>query len=214
MPPNIQTSGDSAVQNSTDRFKSGDGANFSQTEGDGTLRFQGSATVWDDINISLVPPHGGAAEPGIIAANEATYNRVYAFSGTNATPDQKNGSLEVLHPYREGTDIRFHIHWAPTTADAGNVRWLLEYQWYNRGTGVPAATQVTLVEAASGVAWREQTSVFILSGTGKTMGSRLIFTLIRDATDVLDTYAHNAAMLDMGVHYEKDTVGSRQILVK
>lgn len=198
----------------TGQKKFGTDTDNSTFEADGTLKFNGAATVEDDINISLVPPQGGAAAPAIIAFNGDARLDCYAFSGTNAIPDEIHSSLEILHSYEEGSDISFHLHWYPTNATLGNVKWQLRYTWFNKGTVPGAAVTVAVVSATSGVAWQEQTTAFSISGAGKTMGSRFVFSIFRDATDAQDTYARYAAVTDMGVHYEKDTVGSRTTLTK
>lgn len=198
----------------TGQKKFGDAVNNSTFEADGTLKFNGNATVTDDINISLVPPQGGAAAPTIIAFNGDSNLDCYAFSGTNATPDEVHSSLEVLHGYQEGDDIKLHIHTYPTDASAGNAKLSLRWTWFNRGTAPGPATTSTQVMAMPGVAWQETTFVWVLPGAGKTMGSRLVFSIFRDATDAQDTYAHNLAFTDIGLHYEKDTVGSRTTLAK
>ena len=198
----------------TGTYEHGTAPNYFELESDGTAVLHGDATAWNDINISLVPPQGGAAAPAIIAFNGDANLDCYAFSGTNPTPDEIHSSLEILHDYLEGSDLNFHIHWYPTTAAVKNVKWNLRYTWFNRGTVPGAATTVSVVSATSGVAWQGQTTAFSISGAGKTMGSRFVFSIFRDATDAQDTYAHNAAVTDMGVHYEKDGFGSRQMLVK
>jgi hypothetical protein len=65
-----------------------------------------------------------------------------------------------------------------------------------------------------GVAWQETTFASVLSGAGKNMGSRFVYSVFRDTTDVQDTYASNLAVTDMGLHYEIDQIGSREIFVK
>lgn len=103
----------------TGQKKFGTDTDNSTFEADGTLKFNGAATVEDDINISLVPPQGGAAAPAIIAFNGDARLDCYAFSGTNAIPDEIHSSLEILHSYEEGSDISFHLHWYPTNATLG-----------------------------------------------------------------------------------------------
>lgn len=197
-----------------DSNKYGGEADYTEFETDGTMVARGAATTWNDVNISLVPPAGqSSALPAVIAINGDAYLDCYAFSGTNSTPDEIHGSIEVLHDYKEGSDIVFHVHWAPTTAAIGNVKWQLRFAWFNP-LGIPAGVTQTVVDTTSGIAWQEQNSSFIISGVGKTMGSRFIFCLFRDPVDALDTYAANVAAYDMGIHYEKDTLGSRQITTK
>lgn len=198
----------------TGTYQHGTAPDYFELEADGTPVMHGAATVWDDINISLVPPQGKASTPAIIPFNGDARLDCYAFSGTNPTPDEIHSSLEVLHGYLEGSDIHFHLHWYPTDTNTGNVVWQLRYAWFNPGTVPPAATTVAQTVAVSGVAWQEQTTAFVISGSGKKMGSRFVFSLFRDATDPGDTYAHNAAVTDMGIHYQQDTIGSRLITTK
>lgn len=170
--------------------------------------------LWNDINVSLVPPQGGAAAPAIIPFNGDARLDCYAFSGTNATPDEIHSSLEILHGYKEGSDISFHLHWYPTNTTVGNVKWQLRYTWFNNGTVPGAATTVFSTVATSGTAWLEQNTAITISGAGMKMGSRFVFSLFRDATDAADTYAFRAAVTDMGIHYEIDAVGSRSVALK
>ncbi len=194
--------------------KFGGDTDYSEFEANGTLHMVGNATVWNDINISVVPQTGGATVPSVIAFNGDSILKCIAFSGTNPTPDELPSSLEVLHDYKEGTDIHVHIHWLPTDTTVANIKWQLRYSWTNRGETAAAGVTVTSTETTSGTAWHEQTTSFVISGTGKTMGSRFVFSLFRDPSDAADTYAHNAAVTDIGLHYERDTTGSRQILEK
>ena len=167
------------------------------------------STAYNDINLTLVPQTAGAAIPATIAFNGDTILKCIAFSGTNITPDELPSSLEVLHDYKEGTDIEFHVHWYPINTTVANVKWQLRYSWFNKNGAAAAGATAFVISAASGVAWQEQTAVITLSGTGKLMGSRLVFSLFRDATDAADTYAFNAAVTDMGLHYQRDSLGSR-----
>lgn len=195
--------------------KYGGNTNYSEFEADGTLHFVGDATVWNDINISLIPPVTGSAAPSIIAVNGDSRLKCYAFSGTNVTPDELSSSLELLHDYKESSDIVPHLHWAPSTADAGNVKWQLRYMWIQRNGVATGGATITVTTATPGVAWETVRSDFpTISGTGKGIGSRFVYNLFRDAADAADTYAHDAAVFDFGLHFEIDTVGSRQIQQK
>lgn len=51
-------------------------------------------------------------------------------------------------------------------------------------------------------------------GAGKTIGSRFVFNLFRDPADAQDTYGADVAITDVGTHYEIDSIGSRQMLIK
>ncbi len=198
----------------TGTFQHGTAPDYFELETDGTPVLHGAATVWDDINISILPPTNAAGVPDVVAFNGDATLLCYSFHGTTTSVHKVASSMEILHGYKEGSDIHFHVHWYPTTAGAGNVKWILVYTWFNKGTIPPASTTVTSVVAASGVAWQEQTTSWTISGAGMEHGSRLVFELQRNPADAQDTYTGGAAVTDMGVHYEKDTLGSRQILVK
>jgi hypothetical protein len=192
----------------------GDGTDNTTVESDGTLKFNGAATNWNDINKSLLPLSTGANVPSIIAVNGATYIKVRAFNGVGTLNELGEG-CEVLHDYKEGTDIQPHLHWAPTTAAAGNVKWQLAYMWVERNGTYGSETVISVTTAAAGVAWQEQRVDFpAISGVGHTIGSRFQFVLFRNPADVADTYAADAAAFDFGLHYERDTIGSRQITAK
>jgi hypothetical protein len=194
--------------------KYGGADHYTEFEADGTLHMVGDATNWNDINKALLPLSIGVNVPSIIAVNGASHLKVRAFNG-NATMEELGEGCEILHDYKEGTDIQPHLHWAATTADAGNVKWQLAYMWINRDGTYSGETIIDVTVAASEVAWKEQRTNFpAISGTGKEIGSRFQFVLFRDPADVADTYAHDAAAFDFGIHYERDTIGSREITTK
>lgn len=189
-------------------------ADYTEFEADGTAVSKGAATTWNDINKSLLPLSTGANVPPIVAINGATYLKVRAFNGA-AILNELGEGCEILHDYKEGTDITPHIHWSATDASAGNVKWQLAYMWVNRDGTFAGETVISVTVAASGVAWKEQRTNFpAISGTGKQIGSRFQFVLFRDPSDAADTYAQPAAAFDFGIHYEQDTRGSRQITAK
>lgn len=183
-------------------------------EVDGTPLFNGAATNWNDINKSLLPLSTGANVPTIIAVNGATHIKVRAFNGIGTLNELGEG-CEILHDYKEGTDIHPHLHWAATTSAVGNVKWQLAYMWVDRNGTFSGETVTSVTVATSGVAWQEQRTDFpVISGTGKHIGSRFQFVLFRDPSDVADTYGADAAAFDFGIHFERDTIGSRQITAK
>lgn len=185
-------------------------------ERDGTMRMIGNATSWNDINVSALALGSGASEPDKVNVASSSI-KAYAFNGTTATVDELHGSLEILHDWKEGSVIFPHIHWAPTTSSGGNVKWQFEYLWTSRNDVATSSITETLVMPAGGIAWREMV-VHIptngIDGTGKGIGSRLQFRIFRDPGDAADTYAADAILLDVGVHYERDTIGSRETIAK
>ena len=128
----------------------------------------------------------------------------YGFAGTGGATENLGFSVDMQHDYVNGTDITLHIHWLPNDATAGNVQWKIAYQWVENGAVWPAATLVNRVTAAAGVAYTDQRTDFVISGTGHTYNSRLKIKLSRTAADANDTYNGIAIFIAMGLHYTAD----------
>lgn len=187
--------------------------NYSQFEPDGTLRFVGNATVWRDFNFGVGALGVGASAPDLVSI-AGTGLRLRAFDGNNIT-EQVYGSLEMDHDWKEGSTIYPHIHWMPTTANAGDVKWQLEYFWVPVGGTVTGSTVITATQSSTGTAWNMHFLNFpSISGGGKTIGSQMMVRLFRIPTDGADTYPDDAVVVTFGFHVELDTVGSRQIAAK
>jgi len=170
--------------------------------------------VYNDINFNALYALPGATAPDLITLNSTGF-KGYAFNGVNLTEELQFGEQEILHGYKEGTDIYLHIHWRPTTSDTGNVKWQVEYYWDNIDSTPGSNYTVSLVDAAGGVAWQHlKTDEYTISGTGKLIGSHLLIRVFRDPTDSADTYAYDAVLSSVGVHYQIDTIGSRQVNIK
>lgn len=191
------------------------GGNYTRFEADGTVVFIGNATVWDDLRIPGLSVKTGASAPDLAAFLGAGSLLVLAFDGA-ATLEQCYFTAQLPHSYKEGTNLYPHVHWTPTTADAGDVVWQLEYSWVNvDGTFGASTTIETAAAAAGGTAWvHKKTSFAAITGASKTISSMLVCRLFRDPAHASDTYTHDAAFLEVDFHYEIDTVGSRAALTK
>jgi hypothetical protein len=92
----------------------GDDTNYSEFESDGTLKFNGDATVFDDLQFAVsagrVPP---ASAPNWEAFT--TNTNEYAFDVDEYIDLQAN---EVFHRWKEGSTAEFHIHVTPKSANA------------------------------------------------------------------------------------------------
>lgn len=181
-------------------------------EADGTIKNNGNGTCWKDIDIDLSAQTSGGSVPALIAVNGDPYIQARAYAGTGATVEQLGGSKELAHEMLFGTDIIPHIHWAPTTADAGNVKWQLRYMLVNRAGTYSGGATISVTDAAPGVAWKGLRSSFpAISTAGILAGSRIMFTLFRDPADAADTYAHDVIAPNFGVHVQVDMLGTRTV---
>lgn len=196
------------------KFGDIDNGNYSGFEDDGTLVFNGNATVYNDIIMPASNLRPGASPPTFSVFKGGIYG--LAFSPTIL--EEVHGAAEMQHNYKEGTDIEVHVHWSPATTNVGDCLWKFEYTKANMATGV-FGTTTTLIPTTgittTGTAYQHQyTSIGVISGTGMKIGDIIVYRVYRDATSGSDTYTGGAFLHSVGIHYECDTSGSRNITGK
>ena len=189
--------------------------NYFETEKDGTAVFHGNATVWDDLRVPVTSAKPGNVLPEFGAFLAAGGLKTWLFDG-GGRAEEIHFTVQLPHGYKVGTDLTPHVHWTPTDTGVGNVRWSLEYTWIDIDGTFGASTTIHTVDAASTTAWEHLRIDFAtIDGSAITgISSMLVCRLFRDSADVLDTYASDAALLEIDFHYEMDTFGSRTILTK
>ena len=129
--------------------------------------------------------------------------------------DRVSGNFEIQHDYKEGTDIIFHVHFqiidAPTGTD--KVKWGLIYTLGRAGETLDAAVTITAEQDVD-----TQYEFYILpfpaiTGTNIDIETQFLFRLRREAASG-DEFAGDALIATVGLHYEVNTLGSRQISTK
>lgn len=192
------------------------GDNYSTFEADGTLEFNGDATVWNDINV------GGfvlAQAPGQAPDQDEFKDSTGADTGISTyaidVGEGVEGSFEIMHDYKEGSDITFHVHWQgianPTGTD--NVQWQLTYAILKDGIALSAATVITVEDGIDTQYGGYRTDFAAIDGTNLVIGDQFLFKLERIAASA-NEYGGDALLGTVGIHYEIDTVGSRTIDTK
>lgn len=202
-----------------------DGLTILNTSDGGTTRWVAFAGRWqvfqyDDIAIDAQALPAGAASPDLIAVPGAPNISAYGYDGNN-TIESKSGTMELLHGYREGSDLWPHLHWSPINNNTGNVRWLFEYIVYDPAVDEFRAPVILVaIQAAGGLGPngrpRQHNLEFPLSipGTGLKIGSQIRFTIRREPGNADDTYNSDAILWAVGIHYEINSQGSLQRFVK
>ena len=127
----------------------------------------------------------------------------FGFDG-GASTEELFYHCDVQHDYIAGGDMVFHVHWMPATATGGDVKWQIEYQWVEAGATWPAPTTLTGTTAAGTTAWSDKRTDITIPGVGKTYNSRLMVRLFRNPADAADTYAGDAVLSSVGMHYQAD----------
>ncbi len=172
--------------------------------------------VWNDYTSPII-----STKPGATAPTFTTFLgnlKQYTF-GVN---DEVHGTMEILHGYKEGTDFDMHIHWATNGTDGTDrkVKWELEYTIQNSEDGVdgvfPTPTVVsgeTTIDANTASKSNVYTDIATIDGTDIKMGAILCFRLRRISSTGTEPTSDPFG-LQLGMHYQINTMGSRQELVK
>jgi len=200
----------------------GNATDYSFFEADGTLVFNGAATIWNDWNLSRdFTPTAGAGVPvrnvlvGNIVKDQFEVNDALQYMST-----------ELLHDWKEGSDMQVHVHWATgglNDATVRGVKWEIEYTVCNPlESGVaPTVFPATLtqsIEASIAAAEPDRThritTIFTIPGATLKIGGQLLMRLKRIASVTNPAPAANPFVISFGVHYEADTIGSRSVTTK
>lgn len=182
------------------------GGNYTQIEADGTLKFVGDATVFDDIYvpISITKPGGTAPTWTSFHGNLSQY--------TFAINDYVQGSFELLHSYKEGSDLEIHVHIVTNGAEASKeARYSFEYWIADREEASTTATTITSADKAltNADGHHHYINIGNITGTGFKIGAIVCFLFKRVALVGGDNPSADPFVVSVGCHYEKDTVGSR-----
>lgn len=122
---------------------------------------------------------------------------------------------QLPHSYIEGSELRPHIHWEPTSTGTGDVVWRLSYRWRNNGEAAGSFTTISLVTAADGNADTLNIDSFsALTKTDAHISSMLDMKLERFATATTDTYAADARLKEFDLHFQLNDLGSSQEYIK
>jgi len=203
--------------------KFGDSTNNTEFEADGTTKFNGNATVWNDYVTPLTKATFGGA------ANDPTLTKIFddgAASGgvwalVFGDGDEVLVTVQMPHGWKEGSTIYPHIHFITLTdvTPTDNFAIEFEYTWCNQIEDFAANTTLVTVDDIPTLVNSQYLHQLVniptagIDGSGHTISSILMCRIKRVAAST-DNYAGGIAILDFDVHYEIDTVGSRQIITK
>lgn len=181
----------------------------------GALRYLENATVYDDMRIPGLSVVVGSAAPDLGTFLAAGNLKAYLFAGTGVVVEEVHFAVQIPHGWKEGSVLYPHVHWTPTTADAGNVHWQMEYTFANVNDAFPAVTTISGTDAAATTAWTHQIDPLTsIDGKDKKLSAMFVGRLFRDPAHASDTYAFDAALLEIDIHYEIDAPGSDAFYVK
>lgn len=176
-----------------------------------------SQAVYKDINIAgalLSKPTSSAPGTDTFRTSAAANTNIETYAFTIG--EKVHGGFELQHDYEEGTDLTFHVHFQIIDAPSGtdNVQWRLTYVMLRDGVTLSAVTTIDSPDTPVDTQYRAYRSDFAaIDGTNFKIGDQMMFTLERVAADG-DAFSGECLIETAGIHYECDTLGSRQIGTK
>lgn len=192
------------------------GGNYTEVESTGVIKFAGGAVVWNDANVgAMTLSLPAVSHPGEVNFRDSlgadTGITTYGF----AVGEKISGAIEVPHDYKEGSDLTFHIHWQGIDAPSGTdyVKWQVTYTISRDGVVLGSVVVITGETAFATRYQFKLTNCTTISGSAIKIGDQFLFVLQRVAA-AGDAYAGEALVATVGLHYQCDTVGSRQITAK
>ena len=196
-----------------------DSGNETLISATGDLSFVGTATVFEDIVISLsaakVPAANAPTWSGFISnLNAYTY-------GLN---DFQEFSAEIKHSYLEGSDIEFHIHGATNGLEGVDktIKFEIEYELVDNntsgdfgdtytGTTIIPGEIIILANTADKTSWVITVGV---DASGNFLQGASVTGRVRRIASTGTEPASDPFVMQIGLHVEQDTVGSRTVLTK
>ena len=171
--------------------------------------------VWNDINMSMVTAKVPAANFPTWTAFTANLN-----SYTFAIDDYVDMSTaEILHDYKEGTNLGMHIHLVTNglnDATARKVKYIIYYSWGDMDEAMSAEASLT-AEQDIIANLPDKTHLLLdmgdIAGGTYKINSLLKFRVKRVAGTGTEP-ANDPFVEQIGIHYQIDTVGSRTEFIK
>lgn len=193
--------------------------NYTEFEADGTTRFVGDATTWEDLRTptNQLKVHG--VKPPVWTDYKG--GQVLAFEDQAVNYQTVYFTWQMPHAYKLGTTVYPHVHATPEDATAGDVYWEFTYSIAEVDGIFQNPTIVNTVQAMPTIADQHKFhKIATIDGTempasGEDVSTVLVCSLTRRSDNVLDTFnGKSVYLLEVDLHYEIDTVGSRQELSK
>jgi len=188
--------------------------NYTNFEDDGTIKFNGNASTWVDIDFPIIIRGTGANIP-VIATLQGNLTAPQWQVNDYAVCEGQ----ELIHSWKESTPVYWHIHiyTGGTNTTDRYLKFEIEYTWANLDATLPANTVVTsselLIPANTPALTHLIFTIADFTPTAGKIGAHVKARLKRVAsTGTAPTANPFCEMLQL--HIEQDTTGSRQISSK
>ena len=199
--------------------------------GDLTIKTEAEKTlvldkiVWDDLRFPLA---GARLDTASGRLDYNYFNGGVDFASNARYPEEPISMVaQMSHMYKTDSELRPHIHWYQNQDETPN--WLLAYKILTNGDTHAFDTDYSnhtfIVSTGDVFTYVSGTLLQISNFTpftpsGFGTSGIIHFALFRDTANVstlfsgVDSYTGTATNLEFDIHFQKDTLGSRQEFIK
>lgn len=194
-------------------FRIGNNINNSYFEKDGTLVFNGNATVWDDTQSNLGIARLPLSNPVVLKSWKGNLTS-YAFEEKVSSSEENiEFSMQLSHSIKLGSNITCHLHYNVPTASIQNISFYLEYNCANvSSTYYSTNKKITKVFVLKNISYRNSIADFDKISCKGSISQIDKFYLKRLSSK--DSYTNDVFIDYFDCHIEKDTLGSRTENIK
>lgn len=211
-PTFVSISGDIA------NFGNISGGNYTSIESDGTIKFNGDATVFDDESRDITSIEVTGTEVSINSTELSV-----DFTDTAQLNDYAYTNFQFKHARKLDTIIYPHVHWTQESSDIPNF--LVQYRWQVNGQSKVTTWSNYILDTnaftyVSGslnqISYGSGIAAPTIDGISGILQVRLIRDTDNDSTEftVADAYTGTVQVTELDIHYEIDTIGSREEYTK
>ena len=172
--------------------------------------------AWEDLRFPAtgINPPGSASDADVDNADTPWIGTLLFAAGST---ELVCGIAQMPHSWKEGSNIKPHIHWAPTNNNTGDVLWQFDYMIANVN-GVFPGSYTTLQKLASADENLNKHQIIgfdEIDMTGYALSCVILWRVSRiGGGDVSDTYGADARLIEFDIHFQVDGDGSRQEYIK
>lgn len=190
--------------------KIGTGSNNTSFESDGSLKFNGAATVYDDLFFPFSTGKQGTADYPSFNVD----SMYHSFSIDTTAPGVciMYFTIQMPHSWKEGSTIYPHVHYKHETA-VGTPTFKMKYKWYPLEGSTEIGYKWYTMSTTTGTTNKTNQMVYGasgISGSGKGISSIIVCAVYLSG----QTGTGNVNAYQFDIHYEKDAIGSRTITSK
>lgn len=166
---------------------------------------------WQDVRIAATAATAGSNPPTWTQFTDdgAGSQGVFGYRFSQTVDEELYFVVQLPHGRVRNSELRPHVHWAPSTAAAGGVAWGLEYTLANVNGTFGNTTIIVATDTTDSTALKHHVVGFdAISGSGVKDSAMLVCRVFRDVSDAADTYGAGAFLLEIDFHVLMGQLGS------